>query len=123
MHEQWKDRARHLRALTLVEGLHELIDALSVSGLNQARLAEIFGVNVLQCNEMYLFILDSPSVQIGDFVNQYLCVGQQGLKHSVRNLNLLPSEGSVARPRRSNDILGGALVRHPHPKLETSLGV
>jgi hypothetical protein len=67
INEQREERIRHHGALTLIEGIHELVDA--IYRLNQVRLAIIFGVNVLQCNEMYLFILDGPSVQCGDFAN------------------------------------------------------
>jgi hypothetical protein len=96
LYEQREDRIRHLGALTLVESLHELVDA--IYRFNQARLAVIFGINVLQSNEMYLFILDGPSVQCGDFVNQHLCIGQQGFILSVRNLYLLPSVSFISRP-------------------------
>ena len=97
INEQREDRARLIGTLTLVEGLHELVDA--IHRLDQARLAGIFGINVLQGNEMYLFILDGPSFRCGDIVNQHLCIGQQGFILSVRNLYLLPPVSSVSRPR------------------------
>jgi hypothetical protein len=88
LNEDREDMYRHHEALTLVEGLHELIDA--ICGLNQTRLAVFIDINVVQCNEMYLFILDGPSLQSGGFANQHLGIGEQSIILSnVRNLYFL----------------------------------
>jgi len=119
LHEQREDRARQVGVLALVEGIYELVDALS--RLNQDRLALMFNINVLQSNEMYLFILDGPPFLSGDFVNQQFCIGQQGLICSVRDLYLLLFERSVSRPRGFDDIIGDGLISScPHSKLKTS---